>query len=80
MVVMKKIEKPSEKDREDFISKGSQTPADVKKKDENEWTNILIRIKKSALKQVDERVESRMGMWRTGWILEAIQEKLDADI
>ena len=77
---MKKIEKPDEKAREEFISKGSQSPADIKKKDENEWTNILVRIKKSALNDINERLKRRMGMKRNSWVLEAIQEKLDADI
>src|SRR5688572_16517957 len=80
MVVMKKIEKPNEKAREEFISKGSQTPLDLKKQDEKEWTNILLRIKKSALQDIDNKVKQRMGLSRTAWLLEAIQEKLDADV
>lgn len=42
---------------------------------EKEWMNINFRIRNDVLNDVDEEVKKRIGMHRTGWILEAINEK-----
>ena len=39
----------------------------------NGWTNINLRIPNDLLNDIDERVKERVGIKRTGWILEAIQ-------
>lgn len=40
------------------------------------WAMINLRISRKMLEQVDECVEKRIGILRTGWILEAILEKI----
>lgn len=82
---MKKIVPNSlEEAREKFISGGGLVTADnedgnkaedLSKSDE--WVKINLRIRKDAVHQIDKLVASRMGTTRTGWILEAIQEKLN---
>jgi hypothetical protein len=89
MAFMKKVEntnKPEvskEEAREKFISGGGLVQADISheekaisQKSKEEWTKILIRIRSNILEEIDQLVLDRMGMTRTGWILEAIQEKL----
>lgn len=66
-----------EKAREKFIKGGGMVAADVKKPEsKDEWTRIVIRIKKEAVMQIDELIGDTMGLTRTGWILQAIEEKL----
>ena len=67
--------KPSEKEIDKFITAGGLVAAD--KKNQEEWIKILLRIRWDAIQQIDEELKDRMGMTRTAWILEAIQEKLN---
>ncbi len=89
MAFMKKVESPNksevsqEEAREKFISGGGLVQADlieeekeVIQKPKEEWTKVLLRIRSNILDEIDQLVLDRMGMTRTGWILEAIQEKL----
>lgn len=69
MIIKKKIE------IEKFIEKGGHVRADLET-EKNEWVNFTLRIKKEMLKEVDEAVNSTVGISKTGWILQAIQEKL----
>lgn len=83
MGFMKKIEnKNIEEAREKFISGGGLVQSDVIQiKNEptikkEEWTKLILRIRFDVLEEIDELVLKRMGLTRTAWILEAIQEKL----
>jgi len=76
MAFMKKIKnKDIEKARESFIE-GADQLKEYKSICQKEWKNILLRIKSEAINEIDEFVKDRMGMTRTGWILEAVQEKI----
>ncbi len=79
MVLMKKIELiDKKKEIEEVISRGGQVPSDNKSKSEKEDSiSICLRMPKEFLLQVDLEVKKRVGMNRTAWILEAIQEKLE---
>ena len=85
MTIRKKAEKPSHiRDiREEIILKGGQVKADheeeIKIKSKVQWTNLCLRITSSMVNQIDYLLEERIGMSRTAWILEAIQEKFKKD-
>lgn len=64
--------KDPDAERRKFISEGGKS-ADTSK----EWTNVLFRIPRSMLAEIDSVVESRVGMSRTAWILQVLQEKLE---
>lgn len=75
MVLKAKIEKSQiEEVRQKAISLGAPVNAD--KQEKKEWLNFCLRIKNSMLDQIDEALDDRPGMSKTGWILEAIHEKL----
>lgn len=74
------IRKPLEKSKEDIdvealIDAGAKVKEDLKK-EIKEWSIINLRISNKMLKEVDESVKNRVGITRTGWILESIYEKL----
>jgi hypothetical protein len=75
MVIKKlnlKIEK-SPSTLQDFISKGAPTtPAKNKK----EFTNFTIRLPKFLSEGIDRSLHDRIGISKTGWIQEAIDEKI----
>ena len=48
----------------------------TKPKETAEWTYLSLRIKSQAVEAIDQIVSNTMGITRTGWILQAIQEKL----
>lgn len=74
---IEKSEENLEKARENFIRGGGQVSADIKKEaSKEEWSRIVLRIKTEAIMQIDAMIEDTMGMTRTGWILQAIEEKL----
>ena len=68
---------------DNFISGGGLVASDLKKEeptqlvDANEWVRIILRIRLDAVKEIDKLVTKRMGITRTAWMLEAIQEKLE---
>jgi hypothetical protein len=80
--VMKKMTLPQEQMRDEIISKGGHVAADIERNDERqlaskkEWQIFGLRIKANMLNQIDKVLEDRVGISKTGWILEAIQEKL----
>ena len=88
MAFMKKIENTNQQEaskegaRERFINGGGLVQADIieekviSQKAKEEWTRVLLRIRSNILEEIDRLVLDRMGMTRTGWMLEAIQEKL----
>jgi hypothetical protein len=78
MTVMKKINKIKndqdlEKSRQNVIE-AAEKKADLPTK--KEWMHFLLRMKTSWAEQIDEVIKSRIGITRTTWILEAIQDKL----
>jgi hypothetical protein len=58
-----------------FIDRG----ADVKESKEKEFQNVLFRIPKNILKQLDECIQKKPWINRTQWIVEAIHEKLNKE-
>lgn len=60
---------------EKVISRGGDVVSD-KKADPKEWVILSLRIKTSMLKDIEEAMEDTVGISRTGWILQAIQERL----
>ena len=77
MSVRKKLEKPKieEVDVDALIEKGAKVKED-QVAESKKWTYMNLRITVEMMSDVDEAVEERVGITRTGWILEAIHEKL----
>lgn len=81
MVITKKIEKPSKDnatERQKIILKGGAVVEDVKKKNREKRT-ILLRVPVELLERVDKLIESLYGIKRSGWILQAMQEKWERE-
>ena len=77
MSVRKPLEKKVEEEEIDIdalIEKGAKVKADRRKKEK--WTYINVRISSKMLEEVDAIVENRIGINRTGWILETIHERI----
>lgn len=74
MSVRKPLEKKQDVDVEALIDSGAKVKEDIKEK--KKWPIINLRISEEMLKDVDGSVGRRVGITRTGWILEAIHEKL----
>lgn len=72
MGIRDKVEKKSVME---IIDRGGHVQADNEAK-KKEWINFCLRIKADMLGQIDKIVEERAGISKTGWILEAIQEKI----
>jgi hypothetical protein len=62
---------------EKLIDKGAPLKEETKIQKSEEWTNINIRITKEMLKKIDHTVKKRVGITRTGWILETLYERLN---
>lgn len=67
MVIKKRVE------IEEIIDKGGEVASDKQKSD---WTNFNLRIKTEMLREIDEVLKKTVGISKTGWILQAVQEKL----
>lgn len=77
------VRKPLEKSKEEvdvdaLIDGGAKVKEDLKKEDK-EWTVINVRISTKMLEAVDRDVKRKVGITRTGWILQAIDKKLISD-
>lgn len=59
-----------------IISKGGEVAADKVATDKIDWKMINIRVRADLLLEIDQELKDRIGIKRTAWILEAIQEKL----
>jgi predicted DNA binding CopG/RHH family protein len=61
-----------------LINKGAKVKEDIQKEDkkDKEWVVINVRISSEMLEAVDRDVKRKVGITRTGWILQAIDEKL----
>ena len=77
MSVRKRLERTriEESEVNALIEKGARVKEDHLA-DSREWMYVNLRISASMLKNVDKCVKDRVGIVRTGWILEAIHEKL----
>lgn len=63
---------------EEVIQKGASVKADREKK-KKEWTNFTLRIQKNMSENIDKYLESKAGISKTGFMLQAIQEKLERE-
>ena len=77
MVIIAK-NKNLEKKKEEILDKCGQVQEDIKKP-KNERVHIHFQIFKGALDRIDEIVSKGVGKTRTGWILEALEEKLNKE-
>ena len=68
MVIKKKVA------IEQVIDKGGRVVSDQEV--EKKWVNFTLRIRADMLKDIDDALEETVGISKTGWILQAIQEKL----
>ncbi len=80
MAVRKRLDTPrlEHADIDALIDKGAKVKEDniaEKKK----WTYISLRIPLSMIEDIDDSVEDKVGITRTGWILQALQEKLQRE-
>lgn len=64
-----------EKLTKEIISKGGKVTSENKKK----WHIMCLRLTTDLLEKIDIDLVNRIGMKRTSWILEAIQEKLNKE-
>jgi hypothetical protein len=69
------VRKPLEKEVEALIDAGAKVKEDFEPKTKK-WVIINLRMLNAMLQEVDAAVDDRVGITRTGWILEAIHEKL----
>lgn len=77
-MVKRLLEKPGVDiiDIDKLLSKGALVHEDMKPVEEKKNSYLNLRIPTNMLAQVDEALKDRVGITRTGWILEAIHEKL----
>ncbi len=60
---------------DELISKGAPVNEDMKKNVES-WVMINLRLPSWMLQEIDSIMESRVGMSRNAWLLEAINDKI----
>lgn len=72
-MAVRKIEKRVDVDA--LIDQGAKVKEDFNKP-EKEWVMVNLRVPKDMLRAVDAAVDRRVGISRTGWILEAMHEKI----
>ncbi len=81
MVVSRPLEKPVDQKMIDkLIDKGARVKEDNKTDEEKKHAYLNLRVPVSLLEELEEVLNKRVGISRTGWILEAIQEKIRRDI
>lgn len=80
MTIKRKIEIQNHdlKKHSDMISRGAKVLEDSE--ETHGWKTISLRIPNSLIEDVNKEVKKRYGLSRTGWILEAMQEKLKRTI
>ncbi len=52
---------------------------DKDSEDKKVWLHFTLRIRKDLLEDIEKVLEKRIGISKTAWILEAIQEKLKTE-
>jgi heterodisulfide reductase subunit C len=72
VVIKKKIENSV---LEKVIEKGGHVRSDFEE-EKKEWVKFCLRIKSSTLNEIDKALETMIGLNKTGFILQAIDEKL----
>ena len=76
-MLSKKLEKPIDKDLESRRKQFIENAAYSCSEKNDTWKNINLRITSQMIDEIDGIIQNeRIGMNRTSWILEAIQEKL----
>ncbi len=81
MSIKKRVESPKfieDLKREIFINNGGQVKAD--QKDKVEFSNILIRVPNSILKDVGICLSRKPWMNRTQWVMEAIVNLIEDEL
>ncbi len=61
----------SRKDYDKVVNAGGKVRTEAKG-----WSNFNLRIRDDMVSGIEEDLENRIGLTKTSWILEAIQEKL----
>lgn len=80
-MVIRKLEKKEIPSIEDIINRGGDVAHEKKSgAGTKEWIYINLRIRKDLADGMEKMLEDRVGMSRTSWILEAIQEKIKKDL
>lgn len=80
MVVSKPLEKTvDQKTIDKLIDKGARVKEDNKDDEEKMHYNLNLRVPVDLFLDMEEVHQKRVGISRTGWILEAIQEKIRRD-
>lgn len=74
MAVRKRVEKTANVNIDYLIDKGAKVKED--RIYERKITQICLRLPVKMLDAIDAAVTDRIGLRRTGWILQAIEEKL----
>lgn len=64
--------------KENFVNAGAQVKEDINI-EKAKRVQINLGIPEDLLKKVDESVKNRYGITRSGWVLEAIHEKLQRE-
>jgi len=71
----------SEKHIDSIVNKGAPVKEDAKQEDkkvkEEKWKLVPIRMPEKLIRELDDKIEKRLGLSRNAWILEAIQEKIN---
>jgi len=67
--------KPREIDR--IIEKGGNVKSDVESNEE--FVRFTLRLPKKMSREIDEFMENTVGISKTGWILQTIQQKLKGE-
>lgn len=62
---------------EKLIDKGASVKGESQIQEDKKWTYINLRIPTRMLKDIDDAVNQRVGITRTGWMLETIYERLN---
>lgn len=82
MVITKRVtksDKDLEKERQAIIDRGGNVSGDSTKSVDIGRKSVVVRIPIELLEKIDKEVEGLYGMNRTGWLLQAAQEKLERD-
>ena len=75
-MVVRKLAREQLPSLEDIIDRGGEVAADKSKDESKEWLRFNMRLRKDMSEDIDKLLENRVGIPKTGWILEAIQAHL----
>jgi hypothetical protein len=63
-------------DIEKLIDKGAPLKEDIRDEDSKKCIHINLRIPIDMLKEIDKTVDNKVGISRTGWILQTLHREL----